>query len=231
MALLGSPHLEAVTPQMESMLVWLGGNNFLRRFYLGGGTALALQLGHRRSVDLDFFSETDPVHKETREEIIRFLAMRNGQVVENADGNLLLLVDGVHIGFFGYGYALLEPGSMFRNVRLASLLDLGLMKLDALMGRGSRKDFIDLYALHKVIPIDTLLQSGGGKYPQMRDFALMSVESMASFENADRDVMPEVLKDMPWDEVKAFFIAQVKRLGKTWFWPSLPEGQPWEPKP
>jgi hypothetical protein len=99
------------------------------------------------------------------------------------------------------------------------MLDIGLIKLDALMGRGSRKDFIDLYVLSHTIPLDTLLQAGARKYPQMRDFALMAVESMVSFENAERDLPPEMLMDMPWFKVRAFFIAQVKQLGKTWFWP------------
>lgn len=218
MAVLSSPHLETVTPQMLSLLAWLGREDLLRRFYLGGGTALALQLGHRRSVDLDFFSEIDQVHRQTREEIISILAKQNCQVIENADGNLLLLANDIHVGFFSYGYALLEPGPEFRNIQLASLLDLGLMKMDALMGRGSRKDFIDLYVLSQTIPFDTLLQAGARKYPQMRDFAIMAVESMVSFENADRDIPPDLLVKAPWDEVKAFFIAQVKRLGKTWFW-------------
>jgi len=219
MAVLSSPHLETVTPQMLSLLAWFGRKSFLRRFYLGGDTALALQLGHRRSFDLDFFSMIDPVHKLTREKIITILTKKYGHLIENADGNLLLLAESIHVGFFSYGYALLEPGPEFRNIQLASLLDLGLMKLDALMGRGSRKDFIDLYALSQTIPFDTLLQAGARKYPQMRDFALMAVESMVSFENAERDVPPEMLMDMPWGDVKAFFITEVKRLGKNWFWP------------
>ena len=57
------------------------------------------------------------------------------------------------------------------------------------------------------------------KYPQMRDFAIMAVESMVLFENADREIPPDLLVEVPWGEVKAFFIAQVRRLGKTWFWP------------
>ena len=219
MAVLNSPHLETVTPQMLSLLAWLGRRKFLHRFYLGGGTALALQLGHRRSVDLDFFSEIDQVHRQAREEIISILAKQNCQVIENADGNLLFLANDIHVGFFSYGYALLDPGPEFKNMRLASLLDLGLMKLDALMGRGSRKDFIDLYVLCQTIPLDTLLQAGTKKYPQMRDFAIMAVESMVSFENADREIPPDLLVEAPWDEIKDFFIAQVKRLGKMWFWP------------
>ena len=178
-----------------------------------------MQLGHRCSVDLDFFSESDPVHAQIRRVIITILAKRKGQVIENADGNLLFLVDGMRVGFFSYGYDLLEPCQEFRKIRLASLLDLGLMKLDALMGRGSRKDFYDLFMLCRTIPLDTLLQAGARKYPQMRDFALMSIESMVSFENAERDVPPEMPVDVPWDEVKAFFVAQVKRMGRSWFWP------------
>jgi hypothetical protein len=80
MAVLESPHLETITPQMLNLLAWLGRRKFLRRFYLGGGTALALQLGHRRLVDLVFFSEIDQVHRQTREEIISILAKQNCQV-------------------------------------------------------------------------------------------------------------------------------------------------------
>jgi predicted nucleotidyltransferase component of viral defense system len=184
MAVLNFPHLETITIPMRELLAWLGEEKFLCRFYLAGGTALALQMGHRRSVDLDFFSEIDQIHEKTRQEIIIILARRNGLVVENTDGDLLLSVNGIHVGFFSYGYALLEPGPEFQNIKLASLLDIGLMKLDALMGRGSRKDFYDLYVLCQKIPVETLLEAGARKYPQMRDFALMSLESVVWFENA-----------------------------------------------
>jgi hypothetical protein len=217
MAVLNSPHLETISAKMADQLAWLGDYGFMRHFYLAGGTALALQLGHRRSMDLDFFSETDPVHGPSRREIIAILAQRNGQIVENADGNLLLSVDGIHVGFFSYGYMLLEPGPVFRNVRLASLLDIGLMKLDALMGRGSRKDFYDLYVLFRNIPVEALLEAGVRKYPHMRDFALMAVESMLWFDNAERDTSPELLEEIPWERVRAFFIVQAKQLGKLWF--------------
>jgi hypothetical protein len=63
------------------------------------------------------------------------------------DGNLLLLVDGLHISFFSYGYPLLEPVDTLENIQLASLLDIGLMKLDAVVGRGRRKGFYDLYVI------------------------------------------------------------------------------------
>jgi len=217
MAVLTSPHLETISPELMNLLAYIGQQAFAARFYLAGGTALALQLGHRRSVDLDFFSATDQVHGRTRREIIAALSRQKPEVIENADGNLLLLVDGIHVGFFSYGYPLLDPGLEFQNVRLASLLDLGLMKLDALMGRGSRKDFYDVYVLCQNIPLDDLLAAGERKYLQMRDFALMAVESLVMFDNAERDVQPELLVDLPWQSVKQYFIAQAQELGKRWF--------------
>ena len=76
------------------------------------------------------------------------------------DGNPLLLVDGLHVGFFSYGYPLREPVQMVESIGLASLLDIGLMKLDAVIGRGSRKDFYDLYIISRQIPLPELLSAG-----------------------------------------------------------------------
>ncbi len=202
---------------MHELLAWMGKQPFAARFYLAGGTALALQLGHRRSMDLDFFSETDEVHAHTRQELIQAFSARNAQVVENVDGDLLLLVNGVHTGFFSYGYPLLEPVWAVENISLASLLDIGLMKLDAIIGRGSRKDFYDLYMISQVITLNELLRAGERKYPQARDFQLMALEGLLQFDNADRDLQPKMLLDLSWDKVKLYFLEKGKELGKSWF--------------
>lgn len=217
MALLESPHWESVSPIMRELLAWIGGQTFTRRFYLAGGSALALRLGHRRSMDLDFFSETDEVHASARQELIHSFAARHSQVIENVDGNLLLLVDGLHVGFFSYGYPLLEQVQMVESVGLASLLDIGLMKLDAVIGRGSRKDFYDLYIIFRQIPLPELLSAGERKYPNVRDFPLMALEGLLQFDNADRDLQPEILVALPWEDVRRFFMEQGKALGKDWF--------------
>jgi predicted nucleotidyltransferase component of viral defense system len=217
MALLTAPHWETVTPAMRDVLCRIGECAFAKRFYLAGGTAVALRLGHRRSVDLDFFSETDEVDWRSRQEIVQSLASFDVQVLENADGNLLTEVSGMHVGFFSYGYCLLEPTDSLAGVALASLVDIGLMKLDALVGRGSRKDFYDVYAIAQQIPLADLLSRAELKYPYVRDFELMAVESMVLFENADRDLQPDLLIDTPWPEVQQFFIAQARALGERWF--------------
>jgi predicted nucleotidyltransferase component of viral defense system len=217
MAILETPKWETITPELRHLLTWIGKQDFTNRFYLAGGTALSLQLGHRHSVDLDFFSENDEVHSRTREELMRVFIRRKSQIMENTDGDLLLLVDNIHVGFFSYGYPLLEPFLSVENVNLASLLDIGLMKLDAIIGRGARKDFYDLYYIARRIPLQKLLLSGKRKYPQVRDFALMAVEALLLFENADRDLQPEMLMEIPWNTVKQFFIEQGNLLGKEWF--------------
>jgi hypothetical protein len=89
--------------------------------------------------------------------------------------------------------------------------------LDALIGRGSRKDFYDLYMIAQQMPLAALLSQGAQKYPYVRDFELMAVESMVLFENADRDLQPELLIELPWEQVKQFFVDQARALGQTWF--------------
>jgi predicted nucleotidyltransferase component of viral defense system len=202
---------------MRDVLGAIGECAFSQRFYLAGGTALALRLGHRRSIDLDFFSETDEVARRTRREIIQGLIPLGVQVLEDVDGNLLTSVSDMHVGFFSYGYRLLEPTQTVCGVALASLIDIGLMKLDALVGRGSRKDFYDVYTLAQQIPLPDLLARAQAKYPYARDFALMAVESMVLFENADRDLQPDLLIETPWPEIRQFFVAQAQTLGKSWF--------------
>jgi hypothetical protein len=220
MALLEPVYWQTVTPTMREVLRFIGRQSCSQRFYLAGGTALALRLGHRRSIDLDFFSATDEVTRPTRQEILTALAALSPQAIEAVDGNLLLEVSGLHVGFFGYGYPLLEPPDSLEQVALAALVDIGLMKLDALISRGSRKDFYDLYFIAQHISLPALLQLGQTKYPYARDFELMAVESLVLFENADRDIQPTLLVEVAWAEVRQFFIEQAQALGQSWFGPT-----------
>ena len=217
MATLDPVHWEAITPQMYDLLHFIGQQPSATRFYLAGGTALALRLGHRRSFDLDFFSATDEVLRETRQEILRALAPLTPQALEDVDGNLLLRVLDLHVGFFSYGYPLLQPTDSLEGVAIASIVDVGLMKLDALITRGSRKDFYDLYVVARQISIPDLLALAEGKYPYVRDFELMAMESLVLFENADRDLQPDLLIGLPWEQVRQFFIDQARDLGRAWF--------------
>ncbi len=219
MAALEPVYWEAATPAMRELLRHIGRQVFARDFYLAGGTAVALRIGHRRSIDLDLFSETDELLAGTRRQITEALAPFAAESVEDVDGNLLLSLPEFHVAFLSYGYPLVGPTDDVENVAVASLLDLGLMKLDAMISRGSRKDFYDLYFIARQWTITDLLEGAKAKYPYARDFELMAVESMVLFDNAERDVQPELLVDVEWLEVKEYFISVARDLGREWFGP------------
>jgi hypothetical protein len=218
MALLIHPHWEAVPPLLRDLLAEIGRMPFAGRFYLAGGSALALRLGHRVSVDLDFFSDVDEVDDDSRAEIVAaFKQCRTTEVLENVFGNLLMQVEGRHVGFFSYGYPLLEPTAEVLGVRVADLLDIGMMKLDALISRGARKDYYDLYFIAQQVPLEEMLHQGPVKYPYARDYEMMALTSLTDFDNADRDVAVETFDRMSWEAVKDFFLAEARRLGRLWF--------------
>jgi len=217
MAVLSSPHWETVSPGIQTLLTFFGKQELAARFYLAGGTGLALQLGHRRSDDLDFFSETDEVDLQTSQGIVQAFAVFSPTVAENSIGNLVLIVENIRVGFFGYNYPLLQSTWQAAGVPVASVVDIGLMKLDALIGRGSRKDFYDLYTISQQISLAELLNLGKTKYADIRDFGLMALESMLMFDNADRDRQPDLLIDIPWQVVRDYFIEESVILGNLWF--------------
>jgi len=216
MAVLEPVYWETVTPQMRELLRFIGQQPFASRFYLAGGTGLALRLGHRRSIDLDFFSALDEILTGTRQEILRTIGSLSPQALEDVDGNLLLLISGLHVGFFSYGYQLLDKTDSVEGIAIGSLIDIGLMKLDALISRGSRKDFYDVYVMAQQVPLADMLALAQSKYPYVRDFELMAIESLVLFENADRDFQPDLLVDLPWERVREFFIEQAQTFGKPW---------------
>lgn len=201
---------------MRAILEHVGRQPYSERFYLAGGTALALRIGHRRSVDLDFFSATDELLEGSRHEIRVSMEPYGAVAVEDTTGNLLLETEGLYVAFLSYGYPLLGPAATAAGIAVASPLDIGLMKLDALIRRGSRKDFYDLYFILQEESVEELLAHGRSKYEHARDFEVMAVTSLVAFDNADDDRQPEMLVDVSWPEVKRFFEQQARRIGGTW---------------
>ncbi|MBN1483869.1 MAG: nucleotidyl transferase AbiEii/AbiGii toxin family protein [Chloroflexia bacterium] len=218
MATLKQPHWECVSSTLQEIIRYLGKAPFSQRFYLAGGTALALQLGHRTSLGLDFFSNVDELLPQSCAEIISALEQQFVlQILEEAIGRLMLIVEGSHMHFFGYGYPLLAPTVSLEGLSLAGLLDIGLIKMDAIAGRGARKDFYDLYFLAQQIPLDEILERGQEKYPHVRDFPLMVLAAMTDLEFADQQATITSSPPVDWETVKAFFAAEIRRVGQSWF--------------
>src|SRR3989338_4093187 len=139
---------------------------FKNRFYLAGGTALSLYLGHRDSIDFDFFTSTDFDSPTLMEELRTIFQGSKIEEKMSQLNTLTLKIDEVDVSFFKINENMLEPFVETGHLSLASLSDIGCMKLNALLGRSVFKDYIDLYVICKtVIPLNVLLEKAKIKYP------------------------------------------------------------------
>jgi Nucleotidyl transferase AbiEii toxin, Type IV TA system len=194
-------HPEILSRTQQRVLTELGPILTRHGFYLAGGTALALHLGHRRSVDLDWFTGErlpDPLRLAGR---LRELAP--SFVTEQvAPGTLYGTARGVRLGLLEYRYPLLGALRPWRQcANLASRRDLAAMKLAAVAQRGAKKDFVDIYALgSRRLSLRLMLRCYQGKYA-INDLAHV-LYSLAYFDDADRERMPALLWNVKWRIVK-----------------------------
>ena len=112
-------------------------------FYLVGGTALALHLGHRISVDLDLFSNSEFDTQEMIQQLENKISIN--KIIGEAKNSLNLVIDNVEVDILRHNYPLIEPVSIIDNIRLLSDKDIAALKLSAIARRGSKKDFYDVY--------------------------------------------------------------------------------------
>src|SRR3989338_1498675 len=126
-------HPETLASETRRVLEKIGKQPFLSDFYLAGGTALALHLGHRESIDLDFFSEYDFSLEKLRKEMSE---LGRYVLVNEEPGTLDGMLENVKVTFLRYQYPLLFPLVPFLNIRIADERDIACMKIDAISSRG-----------------------------------------------------------------------------------------------
>jgi hypothetical protein len=180
---------------------------------MAGGTAAALQLGHRKSEDFDFFSAE--LHPET---LANSLSAREPfEISSSTAGSLHGFINNVKISFLLYPYPLLFPTQTFMNVPLADIKDIALMKVVAIANRGTNKDFVDLYFICKTsIPLEELLLNLFPKKYSGQRYSLYHIfRSLQFFEDAEKSPPLEMLHNVEWNIVKAFFIQETERLAKN----------------
>lgn len=183
-------------------------------FYLGGGTAVALHLGHRRSIDLDWFREDglgDPLGL-AGQLANDGVALEIGSV---GPGTLHGSVAGVRVSLLGYRYPPLEPLVRWPEMgcALASLRDLVCMKLAAAAQRGSRKDLVDVAALLDVMQLEEMLTAYRERYG-VRD-ATHVLYGLTYFDDAEREPPPQMLASLTWADVKRRLSAAVADAAKS----------------
>lgn len=206
---------QAVLPALRRLLSRLAEKGIFREFYLAGGTGLALLIHHRRSVDLDFFSRKNRLNFSDRRHLLSALQSFPGwKEIESKDGTLHGQVGGVKVSFFWYDVPLVRPLVRREALRIASPTDIGLMKIGAIIGRGSRKDFVDLYAICRRVPLRRLLFAAPRKFEGSRDFTLQALKALCFFEDAEREPALTGVR-WTWSQVKGFFESEVRSLAKT----------------
>lgn len=169
---------------------------------LVGGTSLALQLGHRKSVDLDLFGKIDVDVLEINKALLPI-----GTVTQLKDSKNIhiYLLNGIKVDIVNYTYPWLRDWIQEDGVRLAKFDDIAAMKLSAITGRGTKKDFVDLWFLLKQITLSKMLKLHLSKYHDSSLF--MVLKSLVYFEDAEGDEMPYMLIPVKWEKIKSEIIA------------------------
>lgn len=185
-----------------------------KKIYLAGGTALALQLGHRTSIDFDFYTRS---HFSTQK-LLDELKGEFGQfkpVFEEQD-TLRLEIEGTELSFFTYEPQLLRPLVEAKGVYLASPEDIAAMKLAAIVQRGTKRDFIDIYFLIKELGLDKMFRLLQEKYPWYKDNPLIVYRALNYFSDAEKENIEErgikvFEKDFSWEKAKRKIEEEVKK--------------------
>ncbi|MGE5341277.1 MAG: nucleotidyl transferase AbiEii/AbiGii toxin family protein [Candidatus Omnitrophota bacterium] len=200
-------HSSILTGDTQKNISIIADLEFLKHFYLAGGTACALHIGHRLSYDLDFFSQEkfDPLL------ITRILENLGDFVINYSDNDTLIgNFNNTRVSFIYYKYGLLKEFSRFLNINIASLQDIGGMKIEAIAARGKKRDFVDLYFILKALKMElaeffTLYKK---KYENVKYNEPHILKSLTYFDDADNDPDLNMLIIMKWEQVKKFFREQ-----------------------
>lgn len=165
---------------------------------------------------LDFFSSaSDAVGAEVRAELRRALDDPTLVIAHDGDGTFSATWRGVGISFFRlHLYPLVENSFLVEGVPVASLAEIGAMKLAAIIGRGTRKDLVDLYFVLQEVPIEDLFQVAAVKYARVRTFAVSATRALAYFDDAEDLPMPTMIDSTPWAEMKRFLESQAMAAGR-----------------
>lgn len=191
-------HTQTVSTRLLEVLSAVMQDPVFNGFALAGGTSLALQIGHRQSIDIDLFGNTDIDEPQV---LSAYSSLGTVTKLKRSPNILICSVEGIKVDLVNYPYPPIAPIEVRNGLRLLSAPDIAAMKLNAIAGRGSRKDFIDLYFLLRFYTLDELLAFYRKKYPDGSEFLV--IKSLTYFDDADRDVEPILLESVEWSSIKA----------------------------
>jgi hypothetical protein len=201
-------HLETVEPRTFSLLKKLQALPELKEFSLVGGTALSLRYGHRISVDLDLFGNT----QLDKEPVINILEKTFGQdftyTFNKLDWAIFCFIQNIKVDIIRYNHPIIAPIETIEGINLYSKEDIIAMKLNAVLGRGMKKDFWDIYELLHHFTLEQMIDFHFLKFPKQM-LAISIPEALCYFNDADESEDPISLKGQTWNHVKLFIREKV----------------------
>jgi len=203
-------HKQTLSPESISLLLNINSHKDFKDFYLVGGTSLSLQIGHRESIDLDFFSQVEfPSNKIE-------LLKTPYQAIGIHNNSIEVIMNNTKVFFFYFAFPRFKDIKTIEGIRFADPIDIGLMKLLTLQGRTTRKDIIDLYYIDKeIIPIKDLIDIFQYHYPKEKFNSIDAIKSLLSNESLEMQPMPKMLKDFDWETSKEIVVEKLmKSLSK-----------------
>jgi hypothetical protein len=174
---------------------------------LVGGTALALQIGHRNSVDIDLFGKTSIDEFALNETLSHFGKLI--QLKKSKNINIYSL-NGTKLDIVNYPYEWLDQPINTDSLVLASTKDIAAMKLAAITSRGTKKDFIDLCFLLNSYSLPEMLNFYARKYHDGSVFLV--VKSLTYFDDAEQDEAPKMYVSYNWEEIKSTIRNEINKL-------------------
>lgn len=200
-----------LAPATKKLLQKLTDQNWRGDFYLAGDTALAMQYGHRQSIDLDWFTSS---HINLPQLLKNVSAVGSYEVLNQTKDTLEGVLENVKVSFMTYPYPLIKKPILWQGVALAAPLDIAIMKLGAVAGRNTKKDFIDLYIFleKEQTTLAYLLAAADKKFTGANFDRYHLYKSLAYFDDADQEPMPKMLIALDWKKIKNFFLQEVKKL-------------------
>lgn len=201
-------HPEALTEEAKELLPLF--KNF-SDFYLAGGTALALQLGHRISIDFDFFS-TGKIAPDFLSKVERVFGKKLSVSVNNAE-ELTFLAGSVKITFLHYPFPLLFSLLDFQSLRLAAGREIAAMKAYTIGRRGNFKDYVDLYFVlaEKVDTLENIIQNAERKYGEVFN-ARLFLEQLVYLEDVEDTEILFLKGRAEREKLKKFFEKKIKEI-------------------
>ena len=190
-------HYKTVDDFTLELLKKLQSLRIFSQMRLVGGTSLALQIGHRKSIDIDLFGLLNVDFDALTDEL---KTIGDVIVLGNSKNIHTYLIDEIKVDIVHYEYPWLKDKIVSDEIHLAAIEDIAAMKLSAIIGRGSKKDFIDLYYILQQFDVAQLMSFYGQKFSDGSSFLVL--KSLVYFEDADNEAMPLMFEDLSWEEVK-----------------------------